>query len=114
MAEKTAPLGICDLCGGEISPGPYTSKDTPRLFCSRECRNTANSRAGAAIRYATQEKVKGGVREWRQWWKDNKAKFDVDHAANLRAEERMKQEQKKAQRAERKKRKKKKDGGSEE
>jgi hypothetical protein len=81
----------------------------------RRGRNARWKGAGGAIRYATQEQVKGGVREWRQWWKDNKATFDVDHAANLRAEERMKQQEKKAQQAERKKRKKKKKkGGSEE
>jgi len=75
----------------------------------RRGRNARWKSAGAAIRYATQESVKGGVREWRQWWKDNKDKFDVDHAANLRAEERLKQAQKQAKK---KKRKKKKKGGT--
>lgn len=71
----------------------------------RRNRNARWRNAGAAIRYATQEQVKGGVREWRQWWRDNKDTFDVDHAANLRAEERMKQAQRKAQKAKRKKKK---------
>ncbi|MHC4729062.1 MAG: HEAT repeat domain-containing protein [Planctomycetota bacterium] len=75
----------------------------------RRNRNARWKSAGAAIRYATQESVKGGIREWRQWWKDNKATFDVDHAANLRADERMKQAQ---QKANRKKRKRKKKGGT--
>jgi len=46
---KTAPLGICDLCGAQM-PNPYTSKGKPRRYCSRQCRNTANSRAGNAER----------------------------------------------------------------
>lgn len=75
----------------------------------RRNRNARWKHAGAAIRYATQEQVKGGVREWRQWWKDNKAKFDVDHAANLRAEQRLKEQEQNARRAERKKKRKKKD-----
>lgn len=52
MTTKTAALGICDQCGGEIPPhlGDYTSKGSPRLHCSRDCRNTANSRAGAEER----------------------------------------------------------------
>jgi len=76
----------------------------------RRGRNARWRSAGAAIRYATQEKVKGGIREWRQWWHHAEAKFDVDHAANLRAEERQKQAQKKAQQAKRKNKKKKKGG----
>jgi len=52
MASKQALLGICDLCGGEIPPhlGPYTSKGKPRLYCGDDCKNTANSRAGAPER----------------------------------------------------------------
>jgi DNA-binding XRE family transcriptional regulator len=52
MADKIKPLGVCDLCGERFPSGVslYTSKGTPRLFCSLECRNTANSRAGAPIR----------------------------------------------------------------
>lgn len=49
MAEKIQPLGICDLCLGPIKD-PYTSKGKPRRYCSRECMNTANSRAGALER----------------------------------------------------------------
>lgn len=47
MPDKQAPLGICDLCGDPIPRDRwYTSKGKPRLYCGRECRNTANSRAG--------------------------------------------------------------------
>lgn len=45
MSEKTGEFGICDLCGSEIAD-PYTSKGTPRRYCSRDCRNTGNSREG--------------------------------------------------------------------
>lgn len=49
--KKVQPIGICDLCLQSIPShlGNYTSKGAPRLHCSRECRNTANSRAGAPI-----------------------------------------------------------------
>lgn len=51
MAEKKQPVGICDLCEGSIPRSKwYTSKRKPRLHCSRDCRNTANSRAGSAVR----------------------------------------------------------------
>ncbi len=52
MVNKTQPLGICDHCLGEIpvDMGLYTSKGKPRLFCCRDCRNAANSQAGAPIR----------------------------------------------------------------
>ena len=47
MPTKKHPLGVCDLCNGPISPGDwYTSKRRPRLYCSIDCRNTANSRNG--------------------------------------------------------------------
>lgn len=49
MAEKKSPIGICDLCGDPIAD-PYTTKGKPRLYCSAQCRNTANSRAGARER----------------------------------------------------------------
>lgn len=48
---KTRPLGVCDHCGGPIRRSEwYTSKRKPRRYCCRDCRNTANSRAGAPIR----------------------------------------------------------------
>ena len=65
MPSKTQPLGTCDHCLGPIPPdlGPYTSKGRPRLYCSIDCRNTGNSRAGAGIR---SEKAKARVKrgEW--------------------------------------------------
>lgn len=45
MTDKTAPLGICDLCGAKLDD-PYTSKGKPRRYCSVDCRNTGNSREG--------------------------------------------------------------------
>lgn len=64
MSEKTERLGICDLCKGAIRPAFwYTSKGKPRRYCSRDCRNTANSRAGAAIR-ATKQKDRVAAGEW--------------------------------------------------
>lgn len=58
---KTAPLGICDLCGSPIDD-PYTSKGKPRRYCSRDCRNTGNSRAGNPERIRKQrERIARGV-----------------------------------------------------
>ena len=64
MPAKTAPIGTCDLCGEPIPREEwYTSKGAPRLYCSRLCRNTANSRAGADIRgEKARERVARG--EW--------------------------------------------------
>lgn len=64
MAEKKQALGVCDDCLGAIPPDRwYTSKGKPRLYCSRECVNTGNSRAGAPIRSAkAKQRVASG--EW--------------------------------------------------
>ena len=69
--EKRAPLGICDLCGGEIPPslGWYTSKRRPRLHCSLVCRQTENSRVGSPVRSRkAMERVRSG-----QWVNPNPA-----------------------------------------
>ncbi len=61
---KMQPTGICDLCGGAIPRGEwYTSKGAPRLHCSLECKQTANSRAGNPKRI---EKLKRAIArgEW--------------------------------------------------
>ena len=43
--EKVAPVGTCDYCGKGIPVGEWwTSKGRPRLHCSLECRQAANSR----------------------------------------------------------------------
>jgi len=47
---KREPPGICDHCKGRIQGDIYTTNGTWRLYCCRECLNTANSRAGAPIR----------------------------------------------------------------
>lgn len=60
---KTQPLGTCDHCHGPIPRDEwYTSKGKPRLYCSLDCRNTANSRAGAPIRSAkSKRRVRMGL-----------------------------------------------------
>ena len=65
MAMKQRPLGICDHCGGPIPPDEwYTSKGKSRLYCSRDCRNTANSRAGSPARSEKiRRRIKAGT--WR-------------------------------------------------
>ena len=65
VRAKKAPLGICDLCGEPFPPGVswFTTKGTPRLYCSDTCKATANSRAGAPIRSRkARERVRRG--EW--------------------------------------------------
>lgn len=49
MTDKGQPVGICDYCLGPIPPGEWYTRRGPRLYCSIDCRNTANARAGAAI-----------------------------------------------------------------
>lgn len=63
MAEKRLPLGVCDHCEGEIPAQDwYTSHGQPRRYCSIDCRNTANSRAGSPARAA---KLRQAVAEGR-------------------------------------------------
>lgn len=50
MPDKTQPIGTCDHCLGPIPPGQWRTRRGPRLYCSLECRNTANSRAGNPVR----------------------------------------------------------------
>lgn len=60
--QKLKPIGICDQCGGPIRMDWYTSKHQPRRYCSRLCRNTANSRQGAPIRsQKLKERVQAGI-----------------------------------------------------
>lgn len=47
---KQQPLGICDLCLGPIPEEDWYTRRGPRLYCSVDCKNTANSRAGSPIR----------------------------------------------------------------
>lgn len=52
MADKVKPVGICDHCLGAIPKNRwYTRRKTPRLYCCRQCLNTANSHAGEPVRY---------------------------------------------------------------
>jgi HEAT repeat protein len=68
-----------------------------------------------ALGYATQVRLRGNFEEWRRWWSDNKDGFDVDAAAEARANKRAEQAakaEKKAER-ERKRRERKKKGEGE-
>ena len=61
---KTQPVGVCDLCLGVIPPDQwYTSRGTPRLHCCLDCKNTANSRAGAPVRSA-KTRLAIGLGQW--------------------------------------------------
>ena len=59
--------------------------------------------AVAALRYATQEDVGGGIDEWRAWWNDNKATFDPVKAAEKRAAARTAGDEKRRERENRRK-----------
>jgi hypothetical protein len=64
MAEKLQAVGVCDHCLGPIPPKEWYTRRGPRLYCSLECRQTANSRAGNPIRVEKiRERMKRG--EWR-------------------------------------------------
>ena len=59
--DKTEPIGVCDHCKGEITDTWYTRRG-PRRYCCVDCRNTANSRAGAPTRSAkNRARVAAGV-----------------------------------------------------
>lgn len=49
-----------------------------------------------ALRYATQEKVQGGIEAWRAWWTENKKTYDAFLVAQKRAEARLAEEERRA------------------
>ena len=60
--EKTAPIGICDHCGGPIPPDEWYHRRGPRRYCCIDCRNAANSQNSKAIRSAkTIERIEAGT-----------------------------------------------------
>ncbi len=63
MREKQQPIGICDLCLEPMPRAMWYTRRGPRLYCGIDCKNTANSRNGNAIRV---EKLRQRVRrgEW--------------------------------------------------
>lgn len=62
MKDKTAPVGVCDHCGGKIHPDDWYTHRGARRYCCTDCKNTANSRAGAPIRSdKAKERVAAGV-----------------------------------------------------
>lgn len=65
MADKTQPIGVCDHCLEPIPEDLWYTRRGPRLYCSIDCRNTANSRTSKDIRAA---KGKQRVKEGR--WKN--------------------------------------------
>jgi hypothetical protein len=79
MTEKEKPLGICDFCGGPIPKGEwYTSKGKPRLYCSLECKQTANSRNGNPVRIAKLiQRVAAGL------WKNPREGLDSETTRRL-------------------------------
>ena len=46
VSEKVEPVGVCDHCKGAIHPDQWYTRRGARRYCSVDCRNTANSRAG--------------------------------------------------------------------
>jgi len=79
MAGYAWPL--CELCGRPLDEGDgrYTRKGKRRRFCSRECRNAHNSRAGAAIR-AQKQRARVARGEWRSPLdavRDNPARYQA-------------------------------------
>lgn len=48
--RKLLPDGVCDHCGQPFPPGlGWYTRRGPRRYCSIDCRNTANARAGGPI-----------------------------------------------------------------
>ena len=79
MPAKTQPPGVCDHCFGPIPPNQWYTRRGPRLYCSVDCRNTANSRAGAAERgRKAKDRVQSGT------WQ-NPAQLNPPDPANLSA-----------------------------
>lgn len=62
MTAKQQPVGTCDLCLEPIPEDQWYTRRGSRRYCSIDCRNTANSRAGNEVRIA---KLKRSVAEGR-------------------------------------------------
>ncbi len=62
VSTKTAPIGICDHCGGRIHPDEWYTRRGPRRYCCTDCKNTANSRSTADVRSAkARQRVAAGT-----------------------------------------------------
>ncbi len=76
--EKVAPIGTCDYCGKGIPVGEWwTSKGRPRLHCSLECRQAANSRKMENRSEWMRERIESGDWEIELAWKRCKAKVQL-------------------------------------
>jgi hypothetical protein len=58
-----------------------------------------------ALTYATGQKIRGGVEQWRKWWRENKRDWDVVKAAEEREQQRTQRDEKERQREERRRKK---------
>ena len=99
---RARTMAVGNVASKEAIERLITHGDKGKRQRSKKGRGTTE-----ALAYATQEQVRGGVDQWRKWWKENKATFDVELAAEKRANKRAEDKQKAEKRKQRKGRKKK-------
>jgi len=85
--KSTLPKEIREQAAMAVANVP-TKEAVDRLiqYGYKDRRGSGRTRdiAVRALRYATQEQMKGGIEEWRKWWSDNEASFDPIAAADKR------------------------------
>jgi HEAT repeat protein len=106
--KSTAPREIHEAAAMAVANVP-SKEAIDRLiqYGYKDRRGSDRTRdiAVKALRYATQEQIKGGIEVWRKWWSEHEKDFDPVAAMEKRAKAKAEADEKKERRKNRKKKK---------